>query len=241
MPVGGVADKSSGAAVARNARHGQIVQAENGGAPVEDRTLLVFADYVCPFCYLAESALAQLDAAGAVTVETAAFELRPAGTVLPSVDEPWMREAWVRTVEPLAVEMNVEMTYPPLVARTRKAHEAAAYAEAQGAGAAMRQAIYRAYWRQGRDIGRIDVLMELARDIGLEPAGMKVALDIDQWTERVERDLAWAAQLGVRAVPAYLLTQRREDASRERGPSSLRTGLQRHEELLDWIMVGHDI
>lgn len=208
---------------------------------MEDRTLLVFADYVCPFCYLAEAALTQLDAASGVTVETVAFELRPPGMVLPSVDEPWMREAWSRTVEPLAREMNVEITYPRLVARTRKAHEAAAYANAQGAGAAMRQAINRAYWREGRDIGRIDVLMELAREIGLEPAGMKVALDIDQWTERVERDLAWAAQLGVRAVPAYLLTQRREDASRERDPSILRTGLQRYDELMDWIMVGHDL
>jgi predicted DsbA family dithiol-disulfide isomerase len=205
--------------------------------PVQDTTLLVFADYVCPFCHLAESVLERVAGETGVEHVSAAFELRPAGTVLPSVDEPWMRAAWSRTVEPLARELGVEMTYPRVVTRTRKAHEAAAYATAHDAGPAMRRAIYRAYWRDGRDIGRIDVLMELARDVGLEPAGMKVALDIDQWTERVERDVALAAQLGVRGVPAYLLTR-----SPAAGPETeLRTGLQRYEELLEWMMVGDDV
>jgi predicted DsbA family dithiol-disulfide isomerase len=196
-----------------------------------EHTLLVFADYACPYCYLAESALGRLRDETPVAVDLAAFELRPAGTVLPSVTEAWMREAWRRTVEPLAEELGVTMEYPRLTTRTRKAHEAVAYARDHGAGTALHEAVYRAYWRDGRDIGRIDVLMELGREAGLDPAGVKVALDIDQWTARVERDQALAAQLGLRGVPAYVLG----------GGQEVRVGLQHYDELRDWVMKSHDV
>src|SRR5690606_30030685 len=120
--------------------------------------LVVYADYVCPYCYLAEAGVARLRRDGLVSVEGAAFELRPAGTPLPAADAEWMRNAWTRQVEPLARELGVEMSYPAVVTRTRKAHEAAAYARAEGRWEAMHAALYRAYWVEGRDIGRIDVL-----------------------------------------------------------------------------------
>lgn len=194
-----------------------------------DRKLVVFADYVCPYCYLAEILLARLRAARGVQVEGAAFELRPPGTPLPAAHEPWPGEAWQRSVQPLARELAVALEYPRLATRTRKAHEAVAFAAEHGAADALRHAIYEAYWLEGRDIGRIDVLTGLAAGVGLEPMALKVALDIDQCTAQVEHDEARAAQLGVHGVPAYLL--------HEGGvPVALRLGLQHHDELDDWVM-----
>jgi predicted DsbA family dithiol-disulfide isomerase len=216
---------------------------------VVDRRLVVFADYACPFCYLAESALQQLRAEG-VTVEAGAFELRPPGTPLPSPDEQWMRTGWQRSVEPLARELGVAMRYPAFSTRTRKAHEAVAFAREQGAMLELHQAVYRAYWEDARDIGRIDVLVEIGAGVGLDRGALRVALDIDQWTERVVGDAQRAGRLGLRGVPAYVLagddgtaTAVADGAGNEVNTGvaqRVRIGLQRYDELRVW-MADHDV
>jgi predicted DsbA family dithiol-disulfide isomerase len=222
---------------------------------VGDRGLVVFADYVCPFCYLAESVLQRLRAEG-TTVEPAAFELRPPGTPLPSPDEAWLRAGWGSSVEPLARELGVTMQYPAISTRTRKAHEAVAFARANGVMLEMHQAVYQAYWQDGRDIGRIDVLVEIGAGVGLDQGGLRVALDIDQWTERVRHDVQRAASLALGGVPAYVLAGGRggaawndmsaapADGARDEGHGDVaqrvRVGLLRYDELRAW-MADHDV
>jgi predicted DsbA family dithiol-disulfide isomerase len=199
---------------------------------VAEKRLVVFADYTCPWCYLAESVLDRLRGDG-VAVEAAAFELRPAGTPLPGLDEEWMLRSWREAVEPLAGELGAEIRYPALATRTRKAHEAAAFARSRGVLAEMHRAIYRAFWVEGRDIGRIDVLCDLGAAAGLDPSELRVALDIDQWTDRVAQDLALAGRLPMNGVPAYLLMELDADGNAAR--ADLRTGLQRYDELKGWV------
>jgi predicted DsbA family dithiol-disulfide isomerase len=210
---------------------------------VAERRLVVFEDYACPFCYLAEAALSRLRREHAVTVESAAFELRPPGTPLPSMDEPWLREQWERLVAPAAASLGLEPRFPPLPVRTRKAHEAAAYARSEGAFAPLHEAVYRAYWEEGRDIGRIDVLVGIGESVGLEPWALKVALDIDQWTEQVSRDRALSAQLGVTGVPAYVLYAADAACAADAVPAAslpvageLRMGMQLYDELRAWVV-----
>jgi predicted DsbA family dithiol-disulfide isomerase len=200
--------------------------------PVQEKRLILFADYVCPFCYLAEAGAARLRESGGVAVEGAALELRPAGTPLPDPDEVWQREAWSRSVEPLAAELGVTIARPARMTRTRKAHEAAAHARTEGRFAALHTAIYDAYWRDGRDIGRIDVLTEIGRAAGLDAGRLRVALDIDQCTARVEQDEAFAARLGLGGVPAYVLAGGADGTG---VAADIRVGLRRYEELTAWM------
>jgi predicted DsbA family dithiol-disulfide isomerase len=195
--------------------------------------LMVWADYVCPFCWLAETDLSRRGRLVA-QVERGAFELRPTGTPLPDADDAGLQNVWERVVEPLAREMDVMLRYPTLMTRTRKAHEAAAYARSEGALELMHEAIYRAYWEDGRDIGRIDVLVEIGATVGLDRGGLRVALDIDQWTARVLEDQARAKQLGIHGVPAYAL-QRSAGADAVVVPDEVRLGLQRYDELKAWV------
>ena len=198
------------------------------------KRLVLFADYVCPFCYIAEVGVARLRAGGRIEVDGAAFELRPAGTPLPRADARWLQDAWTRSVAPLAEAMGLSMQQPKLMTRTRKAHEAASFARAHGRYAEMHAALYAAYWQAGRDIGRIDVLVDVAADAGLDPSGLRVALDIDQCTERVEQEEAWAARLELGGVPAYVLMD--EEGNGTGVAADVRVGLQRYDELEMWVM-----
>ena len=64
----------------------------------------VWSDYVCPFCYLAEPTLAQVEQEfkGAVQMNWRAFELRP--EPVPTLDSQgeYLRDIWARAVYPMA-------------------------------------------------------------------------------------------------------------------------------------------
>ena len=166
--------------------------------------LVVYSDYVCPFCYLAWPAVRSLLEEGH-DVELRAFELRPPPVPLPrALDEP-KRQAWERIIAPRAAALGLPLREPRVFPRTRKAHEAAHHARRLGLGAAMHEALFAAYFGEGRDIGRIDVLVAIGESLGIEASSLKVELDIDQYTAAVLSEERAAAAQGVRAVPAYVV------------------------------------
>lgn len=162
--------------------------------------VLVFSDFTCPFSYVTEAALWRLEDEGAAAPAYSAFELYPAPAPLGGVDGGWMDAA-----APLARAAGVEMRLPPLAARTRKAHEAAKLAERKGMGREMRRAIYTAYFAEGADVGRIDVLVALAVKLGLDEGEARVMLDVDTFAEAVQRDRALAARIGITGTPALVV------------------------------------
>jgi predicted DsbA family dithiol-disulfide isomerase len=158
-------------------------------------SITIFADFTCPACYVTEAALRRRAADHGLSIRYRAAELDPAG------DEPG-RE---RELAPLAAALGLSLRAPAARPRTGKAHEAVKLARELGAEDAMRAAVYRAHWEDGRDIGRIDVLRDLAPDVGLDPFDVKVALDIDRFGDEVLRDREVARRLGIRRGPVLYL------------------------------------
>lgn len=161
----------------------------------------LFSDFTCPFSYVTEAALWRVGDEGGAAVEYRAFELYPAPSRLP-LGGP---AAEVEAARPLADALGLEMRPPALAARTRKAHELARFGAAKGIGRALRGAIFAAYFGEGRDIGRIDVLVEIARALGLDPSETRVVLDVDTFAAAVAHDSAEARRLGIAGTPALLL------------------------------------
>ena len=100
------------------------------------------------------------------------------------------------------------MRLPPIQPRSRRAHEAAKWAQTQHQFDAYNQAVFRAFFERGEDISDIDVLVKLARDLGLDESSLRVALKTRQLDASVLTDEREAAELGVRAVPAFVANRR---------------------------------
>ena len=187
--------------------------------------VVVYSDYVCPFCWLAWPAVQAVQSEGAA-IELAAFELRPSPVPLPRSLTAAQQAAWDAVIVPHARSLGLAPRAPTQFPRTRKAHEAVRYARASGLERELHDALFRAYFEEGRDIGRIDVLVEIGGGVGLDPTGLKVELDIDQFTEVVRAQEQEAARAGVTAVPAYVA---------DGGVSRLHMGLLSAAELRDWL------
>jgi predicted DsbA family dithiol-disulfide isomerase len=162
--------------------------------------VVVFSDFACPFSYVTEAALRRMEAAGEIQSTCLAFELYPVPAPLPAeVDGGWMD-----ALRPLAEELGLALRVPPAPVRTAKAHEAAAFAQARGVGPAMREAIHAAYFGAGRDIARIDVLVELGAALGLDAGELKVVLDVDSLSPRIRAEQDAARRAGVEVTPTVV-------------------------------------
>jgi predicted DsbA family dithiol-disulfide isomerase len=89
--------------------------------------------------------------------------------------------------------------------RSRKALEAALFADAHGRFAQMHEALFRAFFEQGRDIGNIDELCAIAGESGLDTDALRGALDHNRYTAQVLDDEQLAHSLGITGVPIMLL------------------------------------
>lgn len=188
-------------------------------------TLDVYSDYVCPFSRLVWPVVQRVRMTTPVRLRLRAFELRPVPA--PFADDGYVHALWMHA-QPIADRLAIPIAFPAVRTRTRKAHEAVAYARTQGRGEEMHEAVLRAGIEASQDIGRIDVLVRIGTEVGLDPSGLKVALDIDRFTDEVLDDCARAAELGIRAVPAFVL----HGAT---GEDAIRTGWQEAESLLNWL------
>jgi predicted DsbA family dithiol-disulfide isomerase len=175
----------------------------NGATDAGAGALVVYGDYTCALCYLLEAMLAALEQAG-VSAERRGVELRPAPQPLPVPGDEEMLGRWRDAVEPPARRLGVEMRRPGVWPRTRKAHELAAFAREHNRFREVHAALYRAFFVQGRDIGRIDVLIEIAVEVGLDAASAHIALGVDRHAEDVVRDAGEAREQGVDRLPTIL-------------------------------------
>jgi predicted DsbA family dithiol-disulfide isomerase len=166
---------------------------------VADRSITLFADYICPFSYMT---VLDLDATAAdmrIDVERRAYELSPAPMpAATAVNEP----QW-DVVQQLAGKAGLDFKRPMIVPRTRKAHEAVKHAASKGQAKALERAIFDGYFLRGEDIGRIDVLVRIAETAGLDAMALKIALDLDVHTEEVQKDRVLAEELDITGTPAF--------------------------------------
>ena len=69
----------------------------------------------------------------------------------------------------------------------------------------MHRATFEAFFRDGRDIGRIDVLADVGASVDLAPALVRLALEAGTFLNRVLDQEQQARELGVTGVPAMLV------------------------------------
>ena len=176
---------------------------------VEQRIRFVF-DYVDPGSWMASEVLSRWCAARGVhpAIEWVPLELRTPRTSRIDPDSPsWM--VLSRSMAHEALQEQIEFRPPPFVPWTRKAHELALHAREKGCFPAVHQTLFEAYFQRGLDIGRVDVLVLIGQEQGLEPAETKAVLGVDRFLPSVESLRSGLLGEGVSGVPTLEASGRR--------------------------------
>lgn len=180
----------------------------------------VWADVVCPFCYLGSQQLAQAMERFEhdVAVTHHAFELDPEAPASSdqSLDEllatkyqmPVERaRALHRRLEGQGKELGVAFSFDTVRrANSFDAQRLIALASSQSRGEVMSDRLFRAYFSDGMLISDRDQLSSLANEVGV--AGVDELWNSDAFVVDVRADEARAHELGISGVPAILIDQR---------------------------------
>ena len=87
---------------------------------------------------------------------------------------------------------------------SRLAQELGKWADTQPGGAALHDALYKAYFVEARNIGDPDILVEIAEQVGLDSAEARKVLDQRRFKDAVDADWQKSASYGVTGVPTFV-------------------------------------
>lgn len=184
----------------------------------------VWSDILCPFCHLGrrhlELALEQFEHADEVDVVWHSFQLdreAPAVDDAPVIDRVAAkygasRERMVAQHEQMARDaaaVGLDFAWADLKGgNSYDAHRLLHLARSVGREEEVTARVMRAWYTEGAAIGDRDVLVRLAVEAGLEEEAVRETLESDDFGIDVRTDLALASQIGITAVPTFVLDQK---------------------------------
>ncbi|MBD5785108.1 DsbA family oxidoreductase [Cellulosimicrobium terreum] len=187
----------------------------------------IWSDIACPWCYVGkrrlETALSRLEERGfapQVEIEYHSFELSPdtpvdfdgssadflakhKGMPRDQVDTMLAQMTELAAAEGLSYDFDaVHQT------KTLSAHELLHLAKSHGKQAEMKERLLKAYFEEGAHVGRADVLVDLAVEVGLDRDEVTAALADGRYADDVQADIDQAHAYGINGVPFFVVDGR---------------------------------
>ncbi len=183
----------------------------------------VVSDVICPWCYVGKrrlsKALALLGVDADISVRWRPYELNPsmphAGLArddyyarkFGSVEQA--RSRYARVIEAAESE-GLTLAYERVarIPNTRLAHRLIWLADAPDIQSTVVDALFRAYFIEGLDLGDLKLLTDIAVSAGLQRESVRAALSGDAGEAEVIQDETAMRALGIEGVPAFVLNGR---------------------------------
>jgi predicted DsbA family dithiol-disulfide isomerase len=184
----------------------------------------IWSDVLCPFCYIGkrhlESALAQFPHSDQVQVSWRAYQLQPGITPDPTKSlyehlaetKGWSLEQSqqahdhvTRMARAAGLSYNFDHAIP---ANSLNAHRLAHMAAHHDREDAATEALFKAYFVEGRNIDDTETLVAIGTEIGLNPADVRTMLAGDAYKQDVQSQIDEARHIGVQGVPFFVLDRK---------------------------------
>jgi predicted DsbA family dithiol-disulfide isomerase len=178
----------------------------------------IYSDTICPWCLIGkrrlERALKQRPQPGLELVWRA-FQLNPnmpAGGMdrrryleLKFGGPERAQQAYEPVMNAGAAE-GIDFAFDRILRtpNTALSHRFIRMAQAESHGQAAVDAVFSAYFFEGRDIGRQETLLEIARDIGLDDESIGQRLENGEGLLEVLSEDARAREIGIQGVPTFI-------------------------------------
>lgn len=182
----------------------------------------IWSDIACPWCFIGKRKFEAAVASSGIPVEVEyhSFELSPdtpvefdghheAFLAAKMGVSPEQAKAMGARVTGIAESVGLHYDYDKLqTTNTVLGHQAIHYAKAHGMQLEMKERLLKAYFEEGRHVGRVPELADLAAEIGLDRDDVVRSLEAGEYLDAVRADVALAGELGIRGVPFFVIDGR---------------------------------
>lgn len=199
----------------------------------------IWSDVMCPFCYIGkrrfEDALQQFEHKDKVEIEWKSFQLNPhlktdaslnINQYLADIKGFTLDHAKQLNQQVTEMAAEVGLTYDfdkAIVANSFNAHRFAHLAKQNSLGDEAEEALFKAYFTEGKNIADHDTLTEIGVALGLDKTAIKETLTTDKYAADVHQDIAQAQQLGIRGVPFFVMDNKYGVSGAQAVPAFLQT------------------
>jgi predicted DsbA family dithiol-disulfide isomerase len=188
-----------------------VTQNQASAAPFR---VVVFADFVCPYSYLAVDQIDRLareyDVQPLWRPHWLHPETPPEGCPREPTPENVARrerlDAWVKEMAP---EQYPRIRFPEKRHYSFLAFEALEFAYDCGLDFPFKTALYDLMWTEGRDISEPETLIAAGERAGLDPAELSVALNEHVYAQRALDAVNQARRIGIMNTPTIFLGRTR--------------------------------
>jgi predicted DsbA family dithiol-disulfide isomerase len=166
--------------------------------------LQVFTDFVCPWCYLCTPRVAQLQRSHNIDVQWVFFPLHPdtpaQGLLLKDLfaGRNFDMEAAHAQLKTLLAAEGLQFNARTHTYNSRLAQELAKAFDS------LRDALYKAYFEDSRNIGDVEVLVDVAEANGIPEDQARRVLTERTHKDAVDADWALARRYGITGVPSFM-------------------------------------
>jgi predicted DsbA family dithiol-disulfide isomerase len=183
----------------------------------------VISDVICPWCYIGkrrlEKAIDQLKGEFDFEVDYHPFELNPDTPKEGRNHKEYLskkfggeekyNEMTNRVVAIAATEgLKFDFTKQNISPNTLDSHRLIAYARREGKQHEMKEALMNAYFEKGMDLTQTHILVEVARQVGLNPTAVEVFLASDELAVEVKHEELLNQKRGISGVPFYVINNK---------------------------------
>ncbi len=170
------------------------------------KTIRLFSDVICPFCFIAEqTVMKEIEAKNGADFLWLGMELHPetpmGGILINDARYNGFREY----VQKFARDFGMDgLRLPEYVYNTQKLLLVAEYARAEDKLGQFRKNAYTAYWQENANIEDTLILGEIAVASGLESNDAMMAIDNIGHKMTLEKRRYNALQLGIQTLPGFM-------------------------------------
>ena len=179
----------------------------------------IWSDVQCPWCYIGKRRFEAALATSGENVEITyrSFELAPdtpvdfEGTPADYLSDrkgisPDQARAMMAQVTEIAAGEGLAYDFDHVhQTNTVLAHELLHLARERGLQAELKERLLAAYFEQGRHIGKVEELVALGAEVGLDAEEARAALTDHRYLPAVKADVAQARAYGINGVPFFVL------------------------------------
>ena len=184
----------------------------------------IWSVVMCPFCYIGkrrfEDALGQFENKDDIKVEWKSFQLNPNMKTDPNVNiNEYLAE--IKGITPdhakqlndhvtsMAAQVGLKYDFDKaIVANSFNAHRLSHLAKKHGLGEVAEEALFKAYFIEGKNIDDKQTLTDIGVSLGLNAEEIKQTLDSEAFADEVRHDIAEARQLGIQGVPFFVMNNK---------------------------------
>ncbi|MCK4443593.1 MAG: DsbA family protein [Thermoplasmata archaeon] len=169
------------------------------------KTVDIYFDYVCPYCYIASKREAILKKDLDIDFNWKPWEIHPERPMR-AEERTVLRPSFI--ISGLASEIGLNVTMPVHRSNSRMALLGMLYAKSIGKFDEYHKSVFRKHWEEKKDISDVAVLKEICTEIGIDPTELEKAVanpDFDRILKEMDRE---AGRRNVELVPSYVLDGR---------------------------------